>query len=112
MDGAGNLLHTVGDGTNMVLVSVGDKHSTKLLFVLNQIGKIRDDQVNTVHIFVREPHAAVYDDHISAVFQNGDILTNLIQTAQGYNFQFFSQWDKLLSNMDTTSVQPLAFAQP
>ena len=38
-------------------------------------------QTISVHILIGESHAAVDDDHISAVFQNGDILADLIQTA-------------------------------
>ena len=75
----------------MVFVTVGNEHAPDLLLVGNQIGKIGDHQVYTVHIFVGESHAAVDDDHVFTVFHNGAVLANLIQAAQGDNFQFFCQ---------------------
>ena len=56
----------------------------------DQVGKVRDHQIHTVHILFREAYAAVYHDHILAIFQNGNIFTDLIQSAQGNNLQFFS----------------------
>ena len=62
-------------------MSVGNEHAPQLLGVLHQVGKVGDHQVHAVHILVGEAHAAVDDDHILAVFQHGDILTDLVQTA-------------------------------
>ena len=91
VDGAVHLLHTIRNRTDVVLVAVGDEHTPQLLLIGHQIGKIRDDQVHAVHILLREAHAAVHHDHVLAVLQDGDVLTDLIQTAQRDNFQFFSQ---------------------
>ena len=71
---------------DMVLVTVGDEHAPQLRLVGYQVGKIGDHQVYAVHVFVREAHAAIHYDHILAVFQDGDVFSNLIQTAQGDNF--------------------------
>ena len=92
MDRAVYLPHGIGNGTDMVFMSVGDEEAPELLLVSHQIGKIRNHQVNAVHVFLGEAHAAVDDDHILAVFQDGDVFADLIQTAQGDNFQFFSQF--------------------
>ena len=91
MDGAVDLPHGVGNGTNVVLVAVGDKEAPQLLLVFHQIGKVRDHQVHTVHVLLGEAHAAVYHDHILTIFQDGDVFADLIQTAQRDNFQFFCQ---------------------
>ena len=91
MDGTVDLTHGVGNGANVVLVAVGDKEAPQLPLVFHQIGKIRDHQVHAVHVLLGEAHAAVHHDHILAVFQDGDVFTDLIQTAQGDNFQFFCQ---------------------
>ena len=96
VDGAVYLLHAVGDGPNVVLVSVGDEHAPQLLLVGHQVGKVGDHQIHAVHILLGKAHAAVYDDHILAVLQDGDVLTDLIQSAQGNNFQFFCQFADLL----------------
>ena len=81
MDGTVYLLHTIGDGADVVLVAVGDKHTPQLFLILHQIGEIRDHQIHAIHIFIGESHAAVDDDHVLAVFQDGDIFTDFIQTA-------------------------------
>ena len=96
VDGAVDLLHAVGNGTDVILMSVGNEHTPQLLLVCRQVGKIGNDQINAVHIFIRETNAAVDDDHVLAILQDGDVLADFIQAAQGNNFQFFSQ-NKLLS---------------
>ena len=98
VDGAHHLLHGVGDGADVVLVSVGDEETLELVLVLHKVGKVGDDQVHAVHILIGEGHAAVDDDHILAILQDGAVLADLIQTAQRNDFQFFSQFVcKLLS---------------
>ena len=91
MDGTIHLLHTVGDGADVIFVAVGDEHTPQFLLILHQIGKIRDHQIHAVHIFIGETQTAVYHDHILAVFQNGNVFADLIQAAKGDDFQFFSQ---------------------
>ena len=86
MDRAGDLLHTVGNRADMVLVPVGDEHAPQLFCILDQVGKVRDDQIDTVHILIRETDTAVYHDHISAVFQYRDVFADLIQSTQGNDF--------------------------
>ena len=91
MDGAIYLPHGIGNGTNVVLVTVGDEEAPQFFLIGCQVGKVRDHQIHAVHVFFRETDTAVYHDHIFAVLQDGDVLTDLIQTAQGDNFQFFCQ---------------------
>ena len=91
MDGTVDLLHTVGDGANVVFVAVGDEHTPQLLLVGHQVGKVGDHQIHAVHILLGESHAAVHDDHILAILQDGTVFADLIQTAQRDNFQFFCQ---------------------
>ena len=91
MDGAIHLLHTVGNGADMIFVAVGNEHTPQLLLVGHQIGKVGDHQIHAIHILLREAHAAVHHDHVLAVFQDGDVLADFIQTAQGDNSQFFCQ---------------------
>ena len=91
VDGAIDLLHAVGNGADVVLVAVGDEHTPELLLVGHQVGKVRDHQVHAVHVLLGEAHAAVHRDHVLAVLQDGDVLADLIQSAQRNNFQFFCQ---------------------
>ena len=92
VNGAIDLLHAIGDGTDMVLVAVGNEHTAQLFLVGNQIGKVGDYQIHTIHIFFGEAYAAVDDNHILSVLQYGNILTDFVQSAQGNDFQFFSQF--------------------
>ena len=92
VDGHVQLLQNVGDGTDVILVAVGDDHAPEPVLIVDQIGKVGDDEIHAVHILVGEGHAAVNDDHILAILQDGAVLADLIQTAQRDNFQFFSQF--------------------
>ena len=91
VDGAVYLPHGVGDGADVVFVSVGDKEAPQLILVGNQIGEIGNYQIHAVHILLGEAHAAVHHNHVLAVFQHRNILADLVQTAKRDNFQFFSQ---------------------
>ena len=86
MDGAVHLTHAVGDGADVVFMPVGDEHAPELFLVGHQIRKVGDHQVYAVHILFREAYAAVHHDHVSAVFQNGNVLTDFIQSTQGNDF--------------------------
>ena len=74
----------------MVLVSMGDKDTPDLALIFNKIADIGNDHVDTVHVIVREAHAAVHDNNVVAILVNSQVLTDLIETAQRNNFQFFS----------------------
>ena len=73
---------------DVVFVSVRDENAADLIFIFFQICDVRNDKVDAGHFVVREAHAAVDDDDIVFVFQNGDILTDLFQAAEGKYFQF------------------------
>lgn len=75
----------------MVLVAMGDEEPPKLSLIFDQVGEIGNHQVHAVHVLLGEAHAAVYHDHILAILQDGDVLANFVQAAQGDNFQFFCQ---------------------
>ena len=86
VDGAVHLLHTVGDGTDMVFMTVGNKHAPQLLGVCDEVGKVRDHKIHTVHILIGEANAAIHYDHVFSVLQYGDILADLVQTAKRDDF--------------------------
>ena len=86
MDGAVELLHGIRNAADVILVSVRKEHAADLVLVLDQISHVGDHKINAVHILVRESKTAVNDDDILPIFQNGHILTDLIQTAQGDDF--------------------------
>ena len=89
IDGEIDLLEDIGDGADVVLVAVGDEQTAQAGPVLHQIADIGNHAVDAVHIIARECHAAVHHDDLTAVFIDGHILADLIQTAKRNNFQFF-----------------------
>ena len=84
-------LQDVGQGTDVVLMPVGDEEATQLLLIFDEVGYVRDDQVDAVHIVLRKTEAAVHTDHVLTVLQHSHILADLVQTAKRDYFQFFCQ---------------------
>ena len=81
----------------MVLMAVGDEETADTGAVLDEVGHIGDDEIDAVHVVPGKGHAAVHHDDLAAVLIGGHILADLVQTAQGDNFQFFChRSDKLL----------------
>ena len=90
------LPHTIGNGSDMVLVAVGHEHTPQLFLIFHQVGEVRDHQIHAIHILLRETNAAIDNDHILAVFQNCTVLTDLIQSSERNDLQFFCQVKSLL----------------
>ena len=86
VDGASELLHGVGNAANMVFVAMRQEHTAYFVLVFDKIGHIGNDQINAIHLIVREAETAVNDDDILAVFKHGHILADLIQTAKRDDF--------------------------
>ena len=89
VDGHVQLLEHIGDGADVVLVAVGDEQAPDPGPVLDEVADIGDDAVDAVHVIPGEGHAAVHHDNLAAVLVGGHVLADLIETAQGDNFQFF-----------------------
>ena len=86
-----NLLQRIGQRADVILMAVGNEKAPKLCGILDQISKIGDHQIHAVHVVLRKSDAAVHHDHVLAVLQDGDVLSNFIQPAQRNNFKFFCQ---------------------
>ena len=72
----------------MVLMAVREDQPAYLLSVGFEVSDIRQDDVDTVHILIREAHAGINDDYIAAAFIGCHILAYFAQTAERDNFQF------------------------
>ena len=81
-----NIAQDVRKRTDVVFMSVRNENTADFVLILFQIRDIGNDEVDAGHFIIREAHAAVDDDDIVFIFQNGDILTDLFQTAEGNNF--------------------------
>ena len=67
VDGGIDGLQHIGQGADVILVSVGDKEATELLLIFGKVGHIGDHQIHAVHIVLGETETAVDDDHILAI---------------------------------------------
>ena len=73
----------------MVLMAVGDEKAADPRAVFDEVADVGNDAVDAVHVVPGEGHAAVHHDDLAAVFIGGHVLADLIETAQGNDFQFF-----------------------
>ena len=79
------LLQQIGQTADMVFMSMRQHNTTNFISVGLHICEVRNDNVNTRHVHIRECQSAVQDKHIIATFENGHILSDFIQTAQRNN---------------------------
>ena len=78
----GNLLQNVRRCANVILMAVRQQISPHILFLSDQIGYVRDDQVDAQHILLGENGPAVHHHNIVLVFKDGHVLANLVHAAQ------------------------------
>ena len=78
------LFQEISESADVVLVAVSDNDSAELVAVAFNISKIRDNDVYTGHISVRESKTAVENEHIVRALENCHILAYLIETAERY----------------------------
>ena len=86
----------IGQGPDVVLVTVGDEDAPDLVLVLDEVAHVGDDHVDPIHVVVGEAHTAVHDHDIPPVFIDGDVLADLIEAAKRDDLQFFCHDDSFL----------------
>ena len=89
-----DLLEHIGDGSHMVLMAVGYEQAPDAGAVLDEVGDVRDDGIDAVHVVPGKGHAAVHHDDLAAVLIGGHVFADLVQTAQGNDLQFFCHSDR------------------
>ena len=67
----------------MVLVTVGDEQALDAVPVLEHVGEVRDDQIDTEHIGIREHKAAVNEDHVALALIQRNVLADLAEAPSG-----------------------------
>ena len=88
VDGAVQLAHHVGHAADVVLVAMGQDDALHPLLVFDEVGDVRDDHVDAVHVLVREAHAAVHHEDVLAVLIDVQVFADLVETAKRQDFQF------------------------
>ena len=75
-----NILQQIRDCTDMVFVTVRNYHSDNPVFIRQKIGKIGDDDINSVHFVIRERKPAVYNHNLFLTFEECHVFSDLIQS--------------------------------
>ncbi len=71
----------------MVFVTVGEDKCPYFFFVFPDICEIRNYQVNTRHIIIREHETCIYNQEVRAMFYYHHIKPDLSQSSERYYFQ-------------------------
>ena len=77
----------VREAADVVLVAVRDDDALDAVLVALHIGEVRDDDVDAEHLRLREREAAVEDDHVPVIFEEGHVLSDLVQAAEERDLQ-------------------------
>ena len=77
------VLQEIRQRTRMVLMAMGDDDAAKLVLVLENIGVIRQDEVDAGLVVVREHEACVDEHHVIAALEGGHVLADAVKAAQG-----------------------------
>ena len=65
----------------MVLMTMRNHHPDDLAAIRDQVGKIRNDDINAVHFVFRERKSAVDDQNFILVFQECQVLADFVQSS-------------------------------
>ena len=71
----------------MILVSVRDHKSLYPVHVFLQISNIRNYQIDSQHVVVREGKTAVYHNNTVLVLKRSNVHSDLLQSSQRYHLK-------------------------
>ena len=77
------VLQEIRQRTRMVLMAMGDDDATKLVLVLENVGVIRQDEVDAGLVVVGGHEACVDEHHVIAALEGGHVLADAVKAAQG-----------------------------
>ena len=76
------LFHEIRHAADMVFMPVREENAADLVFILDEIGDIGEDEVDARHLFGREDDARVDDDDVVPVLDGGHVLADLADAAK------------------------------
>ncbi len=79
---AGELREHVGQGSDVILVGMGDQERPDVGAALLEVADVGDDEVDAVHLLVGEHQAAVDHDDVVAVLEDVHVLADLPHPAE------------------------------
>ena len=80
------LAQDIGDASDMVFVPVREDDAAHTGGVVFQIGDVGQNDINAVHVFIREAHAAIHHDDVVAVLKCRHVFADLTETAERDDF--------------------------
>ncbi len=81
VDGGLHFAEQVGQGADVVFVSVGDEDGFDFILVFDQVAEIGDDDVDPQHVFFRKGHACIDYDNFVAVTEYSHVLPDFPQAS-------------------------------
>ena len=81
-----HILQHVGEGADVILMSMGNHKSLDLVNIVFQIGNVRNDQINSQHIVAWEGQSAVHHNNTVFVLKGRHIHSDLFQAPSGIIF--------------------------
>ena len=74
------LRQDVRQGSDMVLMTMGDNEAFDFLFIFHQVGNIRDHLVDTQHVAFRKRDSTVYHHDGIFVLDGGNVHSDLVKS--------------------------------
>ena len=87
VDGNINIPQHIRQCSDMILMSVGDDETFYLVDVILQVGYIRNDQIDSQHIVLRERKTTVYNYNTVTILKSSNVHTDLLQASQRNDLQ-------------------------
>ena len=85
-----DLPHHVGQRADVVLVAVGEDDRLDVVGAVAQVGEVGQDEIDAEHLGGREHQAGVDDDDPAVLFDDGHVLADLPQPAEGRTRNFLT----------------------
>ena len=82
VDGKVDLFQKIGQGADVVLVTVGQHNTPDFICIPLCKGEIRQHQINAQHIICRKRQSAVHNDHVVSAFKQCKVFSDLIESTQ------------------------------
>jgi len=77
------LLERVGQASDVVLMTVGEKNAEHLSATVQQVRDVRQDQVDPEHVLLREHQPGVDDENLVLPLERPHVDADLAQAAEG-----------------------------
>ena len=89
VNGHVDLCQDIRQGADVIFVAVREHDALDAVTVLQEIGDVRDDEVDAEHVLRREHQSCVDDEDVVAEAKNRHVLADFPESAQGDDLQLF-----------------------